>query len=192
MPGRNISAYGIYADQPTVNEAIEQLRAAGFRNTDVSVLYPENLGSKDFAHEKHTKAPEGAVAGGGSGAALGAAVGWLAGAGSLAIPGLESFAAAGPTIGMLGGMGAGVVLGGLTGAIAGAAVPEYEAKRFAGKVKKGGILVSVHCDSPAWAKTAKNILKRTGARDISTGSEARADFARSEKPMPRGRVSTSV
>lgn len=192
MAVKNIAAFGIYPDQATVNDAVETLKSAGFRQTDISVLFPENLGSKDFAHEKHTKAPEGAVAGGGSGAVLGAALGWLIGAGSMMIPGLEAMQAAGPVVGMMGGMGAGVTVGGLIGAVVGAGVPEYEAKRYEGRVRKGGILVSVHCDNAEWAKTARSILKRTGAKDISTTGEARADFARSEKPLPRGRVSSEL
>lgn len=189
MAVRNIAAFGIYPDQGTANDAVQSLKAAGFRHTDISVLFPENLGSKDFAHEKHTKAPEGAVAGGGSGAVIGAALGWLVGAGLLLVPGLEAMHAAGPIVGMLGGMGAGVTLGGLTGALIGFGIPEYEAKRYEGRVRKGGILLSVHCDNPEWAKTARNILKRTGASSISTTGEAKADFARTEKPMPRSRMS---
>jgi len=192
MAVKNIAAFGIYPDQGTVNDAVESLKSAGFRHTDISVLFPENLGSKDFAHEKHTKAPEGAVAGGGSGAVVGAALGWLVGAGSLLVPGLEAMQAAGPVVGMLGGMGAGVTLGGLVGALIGFGVPEYEAKRYEGRVRKGGILLSVHCDNSEWAKTARTILKKTGASDISTTGEARADFARSEKPLPRGRVGNEV
>jgi len=189
---KNISAFGIYPDQATVTDAIETLKGAGFRSTDISVLYPENLGSKDFGHERHSKAPEGAVAGGSSGAVIGAAIGWLAGAGSLMVPGLEPLAAAGPIMGMMAGMGAGVTLGGITGALVGSGMPEYEAKRYEGRVRKGGILLSVHCDSAEWGKTARRLLKQTGARDISTAGEARADFARSERPSPRGRVSRTM
>src|SRR5688500_2549069 len=185
MAVRNISAFGIYPDQATVGDAVESLKAAGFRSTDISVLYPENLGSKDFGHERHTKAPEGAVAGGGSGAVIGAAVGWLAGAGAMMVPGLEPLAAAGPVMGMLGGMGVGVTVGGLCGGLVGAGIPEYEAKRYEGRMRRGGILLSVHCDNASWAKTAKRILKKSGAKDISTAGEARADFLKSEKPVPR-------
>lgn len=185
MPATNISAFGIYADQAMVSDAVDALKAAGFRGTDISVLYPENLGSKDFGHERHTKAPEGAVAGGTSGAVLGAAAGWILGAGALVVPGLEQMAAAGPVIAMLGGMGLGVTVGGLAGGLVGAGIPEYEAKRYEGRVRRGGILLSVHCDNAQWAKTARVILRKTGARDIATAGEARADFARSEKPMPR-------
>jgi len=192
MAVKNISAFGIYPDQTTVNEAVQALKDAGFRKTDISVLFPENLGSKDFAHERHTKAPEGAVAGGSSGAVIGAALGWLAGAGSLAIPGLDSLMVAGPVVGMLSGMGIGTTLGGLTGAIAGLSVPEYEAKRYEGRVRNGGILLSVHCDNAEWAKTARAVLKKTGGADISTTGEARADFARTERPLPRSRVSSNA
>jgi hypothetical protein len=185
MAERNISAFGIYPDKETISDAVEALKAAGFRQADISVLYPDNIGSKDFAHEKHSKAPEGAVAGGGSGAVVGGALGWLAGAGSLMVPGLESLAAAGPLVGMLGGIGAGVMLGGIAGALAGAGIPEYEAKRYEGRVRKGGILLSVHCDNPEWAKTARKVMKRSGASHISTTGEAKADFARTEKPLPR-------
>lgn len=185
MAVRNISAFGIYSDQSTVSDAVESLKAAGFRSTDISVLYPENLGSKDFGHERHTKAPEGAVAGGSTGAVAGAAVGWLLGAGALMVPGMEHMAAAGPIIGMMGGLGAGVTLGGLVGALVGSGIPEYEAKRYEGRVRRGGILLSVHCDNPEWSKTAKAILRKSGARDISTAGEAKADFATSEKPLPR-------
>ena len=187
---RNISAFGIYPDQATVTDAVAALKAAGFRQTDISVLYPENLGSKDFAHEKHTKAPEGAVAGGGSGAVIGAAMGWLLGAGAMMVPGMEAVAAAGPVMGMLSGMGLGVTIGGLTGSLVGAGIPEYEAKRYEGRVRKGGILVSVHCDNTEWAKTARSVLKRSGATHISTAGEAKADFARTEKPLPRTKMTT--
>lgn len=185
MAVHNISAFGIYPDQATVSDAVEALKSAGFRNTDISVLYPENLGSKDFGHERHSKAPEGAVAGGSSGGVIGAALGWVAGAGALTVPGLEPLAIAGPVMGMLGGMGVGVTLGGLTGALVGSGIPEYEAKRYEGRIRRGGILLSIHCDNRAWAKTARRILKQTGARDIATSSEAKADFARTEKPVPR-------
>jgi hypothetical protein len=189
---RNISVFSIYANQGMVTKAIDSLKAAGFRNTDISVLYPENLGSRDFGHEKHTKAPEGAVAGGGSGVMVGAAIGWLAGAGAMMFPGMEAVAAAGPVMGMLAGMGIGVTLGGVTGAVVGAGIPEYEARRYAGKLRKGGILLSVHADNSEWSNAARRILKETGGKNIAATGEARADFAQSEKPLPRGPVSSSV
>ena len=135
-----------------------------FRNTDISVLLPENEGTKDFAHEKQTKAPEGAAAGAGTGAVLGGTLGWLTGIGALAIPGLGPFVAAGPIMAALAGVGVGGALGGLTGALVGLGIPEYEAKRYEGRIKSGGILLSVHCDDSEWVKRAKKILERTGAR----------------------------
>jgi hypothetical protein len=164
---------------------VDSLKAAGFRNTDISVLFPENVGTKDFAAEKNTKAPEGATTGAGTGVVLGGALGWLAGIGALAIPGVGPFIAAGPIMAALAGAGAGGVLGGLTGALVGMGIPEYEAKRYEGRVKKGGILLSVHSDDSKWTKKAKEILEQTGAEDVSSTGEASADFSKTDKPMPR-------
>lgn len=158
---------------------------AGYRNTDISLLLPENAGTKDLAAEKSTKAPEGAATGAGSGAVIGGALGWLAGIGTLAIPGLGPFIAAGPIMGLLSGIGVGGAIGGVTGALIGAGMPEYEAKRYEGRIKSGGILVSVHCDDSEWAKRAKEILEETGAQEVSSTGEAAADFAKTDKPMPR-------
>jgi hypothetical protein len=190
MSRANTSAFGIYKDQATLASAIDVFRAEGFRNTDLSILYPENSGTKDFTHQKHTKAPEGAVAGGGIGGVLGAGLGWVAGAGALAgvVPGLEQFTMAGPIMTMLGGLGMGMTLGSLTGGVVGATKPEYEAVRYDGRVRDGGILMSVHCDDAEWTKTALRLLKQTGATRISTAGEAKADFAKSWKPKPRSRV----
>lgn len=187
MPGKNVAAFGIFPDQVSVGEAVDTLKRAGFRNTDISVLFPENVGNKDFAHEKHTKAPEGAVAGASTGAIIGGALGWLAGIGALAIPGIGPFIAAGPIVAALSGIGAGGALGGFAGALVGIGIPEYEAKRYEGRIRGGGILLSVHCDNSDWVKRAEEILEQTGASDISTTSESKADFASSEKPIPRMR-----
>jgi hypothetical protein len=148
------------------------LRAAGFSNTDISVLFPANEGTKDFAHEKSTKAPEGATTGAGTGAVLGGGLGWLAGIGALAIPGLGPFIAAGPIMAALAGAGVGGAIGGLTGALIGMGIPEYEAKRYEGRVKNGGILLSVHSNTSDQIKVAKDVLKQTGAQDISSTGEA--------------------
>jgi hypothetical protein len=188
MAGKNTSVFGIYPDQLTAEDAVEALKEAGFRNTDISALFPDNKGTKDFAHEKQTKAPEGAVTGGTTGAVIGGTLGWLAGIGSLAIPGIGLFIAAGPIMGMLGGIGVGGAVGGLTGALIGAGIPEYEAKRYEGRIRHGGILISVHCDNADWVKRAKEILANTGAEDIASSSEAKADFAASDKPLPRTRL----
>ena len=185
MAGKKTAVFGIYRDQLSVSNAVDALRAEGFRNTDISVLFPENEGTKDFAHEKSTKAPEGAATGATSGAVIGGGLGWLAGIGALAIPGLGPFIAAGPIMAALAGAGAGGVVGGLTGALVGMGIPEYEAKRYEGRVKDGGILLSVHSDNSEWTKKAKQILERTGAQDISSTGEASADFQKSDKPMQR-------
>jgi hypothetical protein len=185
MAGKNTAAFGIYRDRLDVDNAVNALRDAGYRSTDISVLFPENEGTKDFAHEKHTKAPEGTATGAGSGAVIGGGLGWLVGIGALAIPGLGPFIAAGPIVAALAGAGAGGVLGGITGALVGMGIPEYEAKRYEGRVKEGGILLSVHCDDSKWTKRAKEILQRTGADEVSSTGEASADFSKSEKPMPR-------
>lgn len=182
---KNLAAFGIYSDQASISSAVEEFKRAGFRNTDISVLFPENTGSKDFAHEKHTKAPEGAVAGASSGAIIGGALGWLIGIGALAIPGIGPFIAAGPIVAMLSGIGAGGTVGGLTGALIGVGIPEYEAKRYEGRIRSGGILLSVHCDNSDWVKRAKDVMQGTGASDIATDSEAKADYAVSERPAPR-------
>jgi hypothetical protein len=185
MAGKNIAVFGIYPDQLTAEDAVDTLKDTGFRSTDISVLFPDNQGSKDFAHERHTKAPEGAITGGGSGMVLGGALGWLASIGALAIPGVGPFIAAGPVMAMLGGIGVGGAIGGIAGALIGLGIPEYEAKRYEGRIKGGGILLSVHCDDPDWARRAKNILNQTGAEDIASTGEARADFGATEKPVRR-------
>ena len=181
----NTAVYGIYRDTVALGGGLERLKSAGFRSTDVWVLMPENIGTKDFIHKKETKAPEGATAGGVSGGVVGGVVGWLVGVGALAIPGLGPFIAAGPIMGLLAGAGAGGAVGGLLGALIGAGIPEYEAKRYEGRVKTGGILLSVHCDSSEWVKRAKQILEQTGAEDIGSAGEAAADYAMSERPASR-------
>jgi len=188
MAGKNTAVFGIYRDRQQAEQAVDALRSAGFRNSDVSALLPDNVGTKDFAHEKNTKAPEGTTTGATSGAVLGGALGWLAGIGALAIPGLGPFIAAGPIMGTLAGVGAGGAVGGLIGALVGMGIPEYEAKRYEGRVREGGILLSVHCDSSDWVKRAKEILERTGAQDVSSAGEASADFDKSDKPRPRTRT----
>ncbi len=185
MAGKNTAVFGIYPDYNSVEVAVETLKASGFRNTDISVLFPENVGTKDFAHEKGTKAPEGATTGAGTGAVIGGALGWLAGIGALAIPGIGPFIAAGPIMAALAGVGAGGVIGGIAGALIGMGIPEYEAKRYEGRIREGGILLSVHSDNSEWTKRAKEILENTGARDIASAGEASADFATSDKPLPR-------
>ncbi len=185
MAGKNTAAFGIYKTRAGVESAVDALRLADFRNTDISVMFPDNVGTKDFAHEKNTKAPEGAATGAGSGAVIGGTLGWLAGIGALAIPGVGPFIAAGPIVAALAGVGVGGAVGGITGALVGMGITEYEAKRYEGRVKEGSILLSVHCDDSNWTKKAKEILESTGAEDVSSTGEAGADFSKTEKPMQR-------
>src|SRR6478752_1112080 len=172
MAGKNTAAFGIYRDRAGVEAAVDILRENGFRNTDISVLFPENTGTKDFAAEKNTKAPEGTAAGAGTGAVVGGTLGWLAGIGALAIPGLGPFIAAGPIMAALAGVGVGGAVGGVTGALVGMGIPEYEAKRYEGVIQTGGILLSVHCSTSDEVSRGKNILKGTGGEDISSTGEA--------------------
>ncbi len=181
----NTAVYGLYKNRSGVEEAVESLKRSGFRNTDISVLFPENQGSKDFAVDKSTKAPEGAVMGAGSGAFVGGALGWLAGIGLLAIPGIGPFVAAGPVMALLAGVGVGGTVGTMVGALIGMGMPEYEAKRYEGRIRNGGILFSVHCDSSEWVTRSKDILEKTGAEDIASASEAGADFLVTDKPVAR-------
>src|SRR6202049_4650447 len=186
MAGKNTAVFGIYPSYTTVEMGVDGLKAAGFSNRDISALLPQSTGSKDFAHEKGTKAPEGATAGAGTGVVLGGAMGWLLGVGALAIPGLGPFIAAGPIMAALAGAGVGGAVGGVAGALVGMGIPEFEAKRYEGRVKDGGILISVHCDTSEEVKRAKDILQRTGAEDISTAGEASADVKESTRKAGTG------
>ena len=182
---KNIAVFGIYSSRQSVEDGVFALKNAHFRNDDISVLFSENVGTKDFAHEKHTKMPEGSATGAGTGAVIGGALGWLTGIGALAIPGIGPFIAAGPIVSLLAGVGAGSVIGGIAGALVGMGIPEYEAKRYEGRIKSGGILLSVHCDNNDWKNRAEEILEQTGAEDIGSESEVKADFASSDKPGHR-------
>ena len=166
-------------------DIVDGLKASGFSSGDVSVLFPDKGASRDFAHERKTKAPEGATAGASTGGVLGGALGWLAGIGALAIPGIGPFIAAGPIVAALAGAGAAGAVGGITGALIGYGVPEYEAKRYEGRIRSGGILLSVHADSAEWAKRASELLTQTGGQDISSASESKGDYANSARPQVR-------
>jgi hypothetical protein len=165
------AVFGIAKSESQAIAIADRLKMAGFTPNDVSVLFPDKKGSKDFAHEQHTKAPEGAVTGAGSGAILGGALGWMVGIGALAIPGLGVFIAAGPIMAALAGAAGGAAAGGLTGALIGMGIPEYEAKRYEGKVKDGNILLSIHTEDSAERDRAKKILEDGGAEDISYTGE---------------------
>jgi hypothetical protein len=152
---------------------VDDLKAAGFSNNDVSVLLPDRAGSRDFAHEHHTKAPEGAATGAVAGGVTAGVLGWLVGIGSLAIPGVGPLIAAGPIMAALGGVAAGGAVGGLAGALVGFGIPEYEAKQYEGKIKNGNIMISVHTDDSRQRKIAKEIFDRDHATDVSATGEAR-------------------
>jgi hypothetical protein len=179
----NTAVYGLYRDRRGVDDAVETLRQGGFRNTDVSVLFPENLGSKDLAHDRSTQAPEVLAVGGGSEALTGSTLIWLAGIGPLAIPGVGPFIAAGPIMGLIAGVDVGGSVGSIVGGLVGMGVPEYEAKRYEGRIREGGILFSVHCDSPEWVTRAKDLLQQTGAEHIASAGEAKADYEAKDKPV---------
>ncbi len=172
MENKKTAVFGIYATVAAADTATDTLVNSGFSPASLSALLPENLGSRPIATEKATKAPEGATAGAGSGAVLGGALGLLAGIGALAIPGVGPLIAAGPIVAGLAGLGVGGVVGGFTGALIGMGIPEYEAKRYEGRLQKGGILLSVHCNTSDEIKRAKEIMKSTGAEDISSAGES--------------------
>lgn len=161
----------IVQDRVKAEIVIEQLKTAGFADNDLSVLFPDKQGTRDFAHEHNTKAPEGAVAGVGAGGALGGTLGLLAGIGALAIPGLGPFIAAGPLVAALSGAAVGAAAGGLAGALVGMGIPEIEAKRYEGKVRGGNLLIAVHTEDGEQRKVAERIFKNAKAEDISTMSE---------------------
>jgi hypothetical protein len=167
---------------------VEDLKGSGFSNNDVSALFPDKAGSRDFAHEQGTKAPEGATAGASAGAVLGGALGWLAGIGALAIPGVGPLIAAGPILGSLSGAAVGAATGGLAGALVGYGMPEIEAKRYEGKVQGGNILLSVHADDSKQVDRVKEIFKRHGGEDIAYTGESkppRDSKDRSDRPPYR-------
>ena len=166
------AVFAIARDRMQAESLVSQLRAAGFSNQDISILLSDPNQTRDFAHQKATKAPEGATAGGVTGGVIGGILGWLAGAGALAIPGVGPLIAAGPIMGALGGAAVGGAVGGLTGVLVGMGIPEYEAKLYEGKVRGGNILISVHTENSDEAKAAKEIMKRAGADDIASTGEA--------------------
>src|SRR5882757_4651025 len=171
MAGKNTAVFGIYKTSMAAERAVDQILAAGFSNNDISVLLPDSQSSKEFAHEKNTKAPEGTTAGATTGGVVGGTLGLFAGIGAIAIPGVGPLIAAGPIMATLAGLGVGGAVGGMVGALVGMGIPEYEAKRYEGRVKEGGILISVHCDSSEEVSRAKDVLKRTGGADVSSAGE---------------------
>lgn len=175
MKKSNKVVYGLFETRAALETAVGRLKAEGFLSSDISALLPTVEGSREFAHQKDTKAPEGAATGATTGAVLGGALGWLAGIGTLAIPGIGPFVAAGPILATLGGLGIGGALGGIAGALVGMGIPEYEAKRFESSVKDGGMLLSVHAGQSDWVDKAMSILKECGAHDVSSTTEEKGE-----------------
>ena len=171
---RNIAVFGIYTTAFEAERAVDHLLTAGFTNADISVLLPDDDATRAFAHEKHTKAPEGAATGATAGGIVGSTIGLLAGIGALAIPGVGPLIAAGPIVAALAGLGVDATLGGMVGALVGLGIPEYEARRYEGRVRDGGILLSVHCDTDPEMDAAKEALRATGAQDIAATEETPA------------------
>lgn len=169
---KHIAVFGIYATPGTAEAAVDHLLVRGFTNESISVLLPDDESTRAFAHEKHTKAPEGTATGVTAGGVIGGTLGLLAGIGALAIPGVGPLIAAGPIVATLAGLGVGGAVGGIVGALVGMGIPEFEAKRYEGAVKDGGTLLSVHCDTSDQVHLAKAALKDTGARDIASTGEA--------------------
>ena len=174
---KNKAVYGIYDSTVQAERAVDTLLRAGFSNNDISVLLPDDQSTREFAHKKDTKAPEGTATGVTAGGVIGGTLGVLAGIGVIAIPGVGPFIAAGPIMGGLAGLGVGGAVGGLIGALVGMGIPEYEAKRYEGRLKKGGVLLSVHCDTSEEIDRAKEMLKNSGAQDISSGGESTSGVA---------------
>lgn len=188
MAGKNTAVFGIFRSRAQAENCVDRLLQAGYRNDDISIMAPDQATTKEFATEKNTKAPEGVTTGATAGGAIGGTLGLLAGIGSLAIPGLGPFIAAGPIMAALAGVGAGAAAGGIIGALVGMGIPEYEAKRYEGRVKDGGILLSVHSDNSEWTSRAKDILETSGAEDISSAGEKGASthgIERDREPVHR-------
>jgi hypothetical protein len=170
----------VIAIVPTLVQAeviVSRLHALGFSSDDISLLFPDERGAKEFGHEHNTKAPEGAIAGAGAGGAAGGTLGLLAGIGALAIPGLGPFIAAGPIMAGLSGIAAGAAVGGFTGALVGMGIPEFEAKMYETRLKAGNILISVHTEDGEERKRAVEVFKSIGVKDVSTQSESAAPRA---------------
>lgn len=191
MATKKTAVFGIYSTRQDVERAADVLARSGFPVTDISVLIPESLGSKDLGTAKATKAPEGVAAGAGSGAVLGGTLGLLAGIGALAIPGIGPLIAAGPILSTLAGIGVGGAIGGFTGALIGVGIPEYEARRYEGRLQKGGMLLSVHCDTSEEVDLAKEIMDRSGGEDIASTGESSSGAVKVESRV-RGHASGST
>ncbi len=181
----NTAAFGIYANREQVAAALYELEQDGFRSADLAVLSAAGVGTKDLSVRKHSKMLDGAAWGGFLGGIVGGAAGWVLGMGYWQTPALQAVILAGPVLVLLSGVGVGGVIGALVGAIFGSAIPRYEAKRYTGRTKSAGLLLSIHCDDPSWTTRAKARLRRTGAEDIGVVAESRGDYGNSEHPAAR-------
>lgn len=181
MTSKNTAVYGIYSSTSAAESAVDHLVQMGFAESDVSVLMSDIEATRDFAHEKNTKAPEGTAVGVTTGGVVGGTIGLLAGLGALAIPGVGPLIAAGPIMAGLAGLGVGGAVGGLVGALVGLGIPEYEAKRYEGRLRDGGILLSVHCDTSEEIDRAKQMLKATGAEDIASSGESSSNLVKEDE-----------
>jgi hypothetical protein len=186
MSGKNTAVFGIYPSTAHAETAVDTLVHEGFPSANISVLLEDYRGTREFAHEKDTKAPEGTTAGVAAGGVIGGTLGVLAGIGALAIPGFGPFIAAGPIMAGLAGLGAGGAVGGLIGALVGMGIPEYEAKRYEGRLKKGAVLLSVHCDTSEQISRAKDLLKDTGAEDVASAGESSHNIVEKDKVRTSG------
>lgn len=188
MAGKNTAVFGIYPSSAQAERAVDTLISAGFTKSNISVLLADTRSTREFAHEKDTKAPEGTAAGATLGGVVGGTLGILAGIGALAIPGVGPLIAAGPIMAGLAGLGVGGTVGGLIGALVGLGIPEYVAKRYEGRVKDGGTLLSVHCNTSDEVKRAKDLLKSTGADDIASSGESGSE----ERTAPANAVAADT
>lgn len=179
MASKNTAVFGIYPTSAQAEYAVDTIIAGGFSSSDISVLLEDSASTQEFAHEKDTKAPEGAAAGVTTGGVIGGALGVLAGIGALAVPGVGPLIAAGPIMAGLAGLGVGGAVGGIVGALVGMGIPEYVAKRYESRVKNGGTLMSIHCDTSDQVSRAKDLLKSTGATDVASTGESSSDNATS-------------
>jgi hypothetical protein len=182
---KNIAVFATFRDRLHAETGVKELVNSGFRQEDISVLLADNVGSKDFAHERHSKAPEGVATGGSAGVVIGGGLGLLAGLGTISIPAIAQYLTAGPVMDALAGAGALGVLGALIGAIIGGGIPEFEARRYRGLIKEGRSLLSVHCDNSDWVTRAKHVLKGVGGQGVVAASEAGAGFSADAKPRVR-------
>jgi hypothetical protein len=176
------AVFCILRTEVQASRVVGALKGSGFSNNDISVVMADKSGARDFAIENQTKTPEGAAVGASTGAAIGGVLGWLTGTGAFAIPGLGPFIAAGPILAALSGVAVGGTLGGIAGALVGMGIPEFEARRYEGKVNSGNMLLSVHTEDAEEVARAQQIFETEGAEDIQTSNEAALETSTHYQP----------